>query len=96
MKYYLPTESTGKILVCKHMFLNTFGISERRAKIVSEKNFSAALCDIKFQHASKSSKAHNKLSDDVIKEVEDFIKRYPTVPTHYTRKDTKNIILNFV
>ena len=44
---------------------------------------------MKYHHSAKFSEASNKLPSAAVEEVEEFIKRFPTFPSHYRRKDSK-------
>ena len=89
VRYFLPDENKEKVEVCKTMYIETFGISDKRKKVVLEKKYSGTLCSIRYQHASTSRPAHNKFSEDIVNEINQFIKQFPSVPSHYRRKDSK-------
>ena len=81
--YYFLPKGDGRTVVCKRFFLGTFGISER---MVSYTHDHKQITGISGNRAPRS--APNKTPDLAIQEIRDHIESYPTVDSHYRRKDS--------
>ena len=89
-KYFLPKESQEMQQVCIDIFLKTLGVTERRVKTVRSRKYDANLSyDESIRHGNALKPPNNKFPDAVINSIHEHIKRFPTVPSHYQRKDSK-------
>ena len=91
MKYSPPVclpaiSETDKIGVCLQMFLKVFGITEKKARTVLKKKYEQR--PMGHGGVGKPSNRGTVLSDDTKKKVLNHLNRFPTVPSHYRRKET--------
>lgn len=90
-KYYLSNGSE-KFRVCKAFFIKTFSISgdviDTAYKGKSEGNMFGG----KDNRGKKVP--HNKTDIETLKKVKDHIEKFPTIESHYSRKDTKRLYLD--
>ncbi|KAK0040406.1 hypothetical protein Bpfe_030162 [Biomphalaria pfeifferi] len=85
--YFLPSIS-GKVKVCQKMFLDTLDISTKflQGTIKKSQGFATPNGNVGRAPANKTPK-------DIMEQVIQFIKRFPTLPSHYCRKDSKSLYL---
>ena len=78
---------TGEtILAWQTIFLTTLDISEKAVRTVTEKlTTSRTLKTDLCGHASD----HNKLPEEIINRIKDYIKLFKTIESHYNRKDSQ-------
>ena len=83
--YHLQIEN-DKIVVCKLMFLNTLGITEKfvRVALSKKKQSGVATPDERGKHPPK-----NKLPEEVRESVFAHISSFPVYESHYSREKTK-------
>ena len=93
VQYFLTNERYEKIQVCKPMFRLTFGIGEKRCRTVLEKKHSDDLYTVKFKHRNSGHSPNNKIKIETEMNMIDFIKMFPTVPSHYRRKESKKFYI---
>ncbi|KAK3915284.1 Lon protease [Frankliniella fusca] len=85
-EYYLPDSDGSLIPVCQPMFLNTFDISVTVVKTAMLKNSP----DKRGRHA----KPKKRLPPELINNVKEHIKQYPTVESHYCREVSRKQYLD--
>ena len=79
LRYYLPDTNKQNIQVCKDMYLKTFGIGEKRIRILTEKKY--------------SKHSFNRLPLEVENGIKEHTSKFPTVPSHYCWKNSKKLYL---
>lgn len=85
---YIMTDE--KIKVCKTMFINTLGISDRYVySSWSMYNESG----LEFRE-NRGRYPRRKLDDNVISFIHDHISSFPTIESHYLRQQTKRIFID--
>jgi len=77
--YYLPLETGITIKVCREFFKKSFNISDGR--------ITRALVG---KIEGTTTLPVNKIPIDKISEVREFIKKFPTSTSHYSRNDNMN------
>jgi hypothetical protein len=89
-EYSLPVGGVSYV-VCQIFFLNTLNISEKRIHVF----LSNIRNDKKLEYESKHG-AHTKnvISSVELKVIKDHISSFPTLPSHYARKDTQKDFLD--
>ena len=87
-KYHLHDDDITLQPVCQEMFLKTFGISAKRLRVVRSKKFSDLPYDVSCKHKNALNPPNNKLPQEVDDGIEQHIKSFPTVPSHYCRKES--------
>ena len=91
LSYYLP-ELDGKLQVCRQMFLNIVGISERQVRTVLDKTDSHGIL-----HEEKREK---KTANQVMKnatmrqKIKEHINRFPRMECHFGRSGTSDQYLS--
>jgi len=85
--YYLPLETGITIKVCKDFFKKSFNISDGRITraLVGKLEGTTPPLDRRGR-----GDAVNKVPIDKISEVREFIKKFPTSTSHYSRNDNMN------
>lgn len=85
--YYLPLETGITIKVCKDFFKKSFNISDGRITraLVGKLEGTTPPKDRRGR-----GNAVNKIPIDKISEVREFIKKFPTSTSHYSRNDNMN------
>jgi len=86
--YYMPTEQ-ARIKVCKNFFLSTLGVGTMFVQWTL-KNASSTFAPV-HSHSGKSTA--NKTPSAVRQHAINFPKRFPTMPSHYCRRDTNLMYL---
>ncbi|KAK3931959.1 Anoctamin-5 [Frankliniella fusca] len=84
--YYLLDQSGQKVPVCQPMFLNTFDISKSVVQTALTKNSP--------DKRGKYSKAKKRLAPELIANVKDHIKMFPTKESHYCRAESRRQYLD--
>ena len=85
IKYYLPKgEDNVKHLVCKKMFLNTMGISERQIRTVVTKLKLGGTLDEEKRGGRQTKFKHQALRDEVQKHIERFPKMIQAISICHT------------
>jgi hypothetical protein len=79
----------GDVKICKNMFMKTMQIDSARIHRALCKAKSSKLCDLRGKHVP-----HNKTLPTAIDIIHDHIKNFPTIVSHYTRKDTNKLYLD--
>ena len=77
------------IQVCKEMFLQSFGVSERRMRIVIDKKYEVlpeATEPKRYCHRSSVKKSTHRIKKKAREMVNEHIRSFPTVPSHYCRR----------
>lgn len=86
--YYLPLKRDSvvtKVRVCKVMFINTLGISEKSVYSAMNKfTNNLQITDLRGKHASRPLKTSDETEQGVIQ----HIKSFPCIESHYLRKQT--------
>ena len=90
-QYYLQDKQMKLHPVCQDMFLKTYGITAKRLRVVREKKFSDLPYNVAYKHQNATKPPNNKLPQEVDDAIENHIKRFPTVPSHYCRKDSDKL-----
>ena len=80
--YHLPKDD-ALIRVCKVMFEETFGVSQKKCAIVLKKKE-----EMSFDHERKNKISSNITKKEVRKKVKSHIEKFPSVSSHYRRKYT--------
>ena len=91
LSYYLPKDD-GKLQVCRQMFLNTVGISERQVRTVLDKTDSHGIL-----HEEKKGKrtAHQVMKDATMRQkIKEHINRLPRMESDYCRSRTSDQYLS--
>lgn len=85
-KYYFKIKH-DEIKVCKFMFLNTLNISESwlTTALAKMQSSGAVISDERGKHKNRPATIKQEIKDSV----RNHIKMFPTVPSHYTRKDSQ-------
>ena len=91
---FLYNEDKENVQVCKTFFLNTFGISAKRRRIVTDKKYDDVSDETgeshRFDHKQKGKKNTAKqLPQHKIDKIKDHIMDFPVVPSHYCRQSSK-------
>ena len=84
-QYYLTVHGT-RIRVCKQFFLKTLDIGERTIYYNLEKKNH---CTLSGTDQRGKCKSVNAISDERIQFVKKHIESFPTMASHYCRKDSK-------
>lgn len=90
-RYHFTLEKSNDLEVCKQMFLNTLGIGNKwvRTASLKKKAHSGAIPVDSRGRLKKLNEASSLRRKDVI----NHIKSFPTVESHYCRKDCKAMFL---
>lgn len=91
-KYFLKNKEGNRIEVCQIMYLNTFDISIKKVRVISEKKrFNNGVCppDGRGKHGKQPK--INELSKNVVRE---HISNFPAYTSHYSREKTSKKYLN--
>ena len=93
-KYYLTVDNTStRTLVCKRMFLSTFGISEKAVRVAIGKVTPEGA--VEGERRGGRMSATTKERDKRIAEaINNHINRFPTVESHYCRSTTSKEYLH--
>ena len=83
-KQYFLTTSDGRVQVCQHTFLNTFGIKEWTVRYWLSMSDSGMAKKSQLTH--KVVEGHSKKDD--ISFLKDFFNSLPKMPSHYCRATT--------
>ena len=89
--YFLPsrvpsTSDVERVQVCKKMFHNVFGISEKKSRVLTKKKYE----QLGMAHGLTGKMSNNpRLPSETTKKVIQHINKLPTVPSHYRRKHTQ-------
>jgi len=86
--YYLPTEQS-RIKVCKNFFLSTLGVGTMFVRWTL-KNAASTFAPV---HGHTGKSPANKTPSAVRQHTVNFLKRFPTMPSHYCRRDTNLMYL---
>ena len=86
IKYFLPqcTDTTSKLQVCKIMFLNTVGISERQVRTVIKKTKLFGMLETEKRGGRKRQDKEQALANEVRK----HINRFPKMESRFCRANT--------
>ena len=94
VKYSLPISlpkisEQDKVGVCLTMFLKVFGITEKKARSVVKKKYEQLpMC---HGGVGKPSNRGTVLTEETKEMVINHIKKFPTVPSHYRRKESSKL-----
>ncbi len=89
VEYVLPNSDGTFERVCKQFFLDTLCISSQMVKTVLSKRVS-----IETNNLNVNKKCHSrKLPESLRIGVREHIKRFPTIESHYCRKDSNKLYL---
>ena len=91
-KYYLPLEDGTKMQVCKVMFLNTLGISDRQIRTTMSKIDAAGV--LEKENPGGRHTIHKIRDNKVQVLVKAHINRFPKMESHYCRQKTQNQYLS--
>ena len=82
----LPSISEDeKVTVCLKMFLNVIGIPEKKARIVTNKKYE----QLPMNHGAVGKPSNNaQLPDSTKAQVIAHLNKFPSVPSHYRRKES--------
>lgn len=86
--YYLPIgEGLNKVKVCRKMFLNSVGISERQVRTVLQKSDANGVIEEEKRGGREKSlkERDDRLRSKVIKHIE----RFPKMESHFCRQKTE-------
>ncbi|XP_071056024.1 uncharacterized protein [Onthophagus taurus] len=81
----------NEILVCKTMFLNTFGISEQWVITALDKILKTGF--VEEDKRGKHNTRVNKINNEIINSIKQHIELFPVIPSHYTRKTSTKMYL---
>ncbi|KAG5872730.1 hypothetical protein JTB14_036118 [Gonioctena quinquepunctata] len=91
-KYHL-LKNASRIEVCQIMFLNTFDLTLKKVRVITEKNIlsESGICaeDRRGKHSN-----HPKVPDKDREEIRRHIKMFPSYESHYSRSHTKKQYLS--
>jgi hypothetical protein len=86
LKYFLSDSDGLDIHVCKAFFKGVIGVSDGRiSRVLKKKVNGTPLTDNRGNHVP-----HNKTSDAELQYVREFIGKFPTYTSHYSRKKNPN------
>ena len=91
ISYYLP-KGDSKLTVCRKMFLNTVGISERQVRTVLKKKDRYGV----LQNESRGRRTSYQAEKDakMRQKIKDHINRFPRMESHYCRAKTSDQFLS--
>jgi len=89
VKYFLPT-SDGRIPVCKQYFLATLDVGTMFVRCTLSKSMSESFASA---HGNVRRPPPNKTPSVIKTHAINFVKKFPTMPSHYCRKDSKLMYL---
>ena len=87
-QYFLEDEDKVLKQVCLDMFCKTFGLSDKRVRVVREKKYANKPFTTAYKHQNSTRPPNNTLPQCVTDTIEKHISAFPTVPSHYCRKDS--------
>ena len=91
LSYYLP-KGDGKLQVCRQMFLNTAGITERQVRTVLQKTDKHGILQ-KEKRGKRTS--HQVMNDAIMRQkMKEHINRFPRMESHYCRAKTSDQYLS--
>ncbi|KAL7299120.1 hypothetical protein TKK_0008201 [Trichogramma kaykai] len=92
-KRYILMKSLKAVKVCRTMFIKTFGISLKMLATIGKKKKDGSTSITSDQRGRHHNKP-NKIPEESIADVRRHIESFPTMPSHYCRKDSERIYVD--
>ena len=85
-QFHLAVMGNNKVRVCREFFLRTLDIGKKTVDVAMSKKVRGAFCSTDKRGKQCSA---NTIPDEIIDSVKEHIKSFPTMESHYCRKNSK-------
>ncbi len=82
-------QETENIQVCRFFFIGTLGVTDAVLRVVLSKRSSSGHCEETDKRGHHEPP--NKLPENVLEKIREHIDSFPTIESHYCRRDTRRL-----